>query len=165
MIVGAAFGTLWIWKPLSKISSFTESIYQIRNRVSKRLAIYYVVASIILVSSNFAILFFQAISINGTLADVLGTRFGTVLLERSIISFILLGLSLYELRQFRKNKSYSLSAMENAGFLIIGIILLVTTSLIGHGASSKQLGPIIIDFIHNLVASLWIGGTFILHLS
>lgn len=162
MIVGAAFGTLWIWKPLSKISSLTESISQIRNRVSKRLAIYYVVASIILVSSNFAILFFQAISINGTLADVLGTRFGTVLLERSIISFILLGLSLYELRQFRKNKSYSLSAMENAGFLIIGIILLVTTSLIGHGASSKQLGPIIIDFIHNLVASLWIGGTFYL---
>ena len=162
MIVGAAFGTLWIWKPLSKISSLTESISQIRNRVSKRLAIYYVVASIILVSSNFAILFFQAISINGSLADVLGTRFGTVLLERSIISFILLGLSLFELRQFRKSKSYSLSAMENAGFLIIGIILLVTTSLIGHGASSKQLGPIIIDFIHNLVASLWIGGTFYL---
>jgi copper transport protein len=52
--------------------------------------------------------------------------------------------------------------MENAGFLIIGIILLVTTSLIGHGASSKQLGPIIIDFVHNLVASLWIGGTFYL---
>ena len=162
MIVGAAFGTLWIWKPLSKISSLTESISQIRNRVSKRLAIYYVVASIILVSSNFAILVFQAISINGSLTDVLETRFGTVLVERSIISFILLGLSLFELRQFRKNKSYSLSTMENAGFLIIGIILLVTTSLIGHGASSKQLGPIIIDFVHNLVASLWIGGTFYL---
>jgi len=52
--------------------------------------------------------------------------------------------------------------MENAGFLIMGIILLVTTSLIGHGASSKQLMPIIIDFVHNLVASLWIGGTFYL---
>jgi copper transport protein len=115
-----------------------------------------------LVSSNFAILFFQAVSINGSLADVLGTRFGTVLLERSVISFILLGLSLFELRQFRKSKSYTFSTMENAGFLIIGIILLVTTSLIGHGASSKQLGPIIIDFIHNLVASLWIGGTFYL---
>jgi copper transport protein len=162
MVVGAAFGTLWIWKPLSKISSLTESISRIRNRVSKRLAIYYVVASIILVSSNFAILVFQAISINGSLTDVLETRFGTVLVERSIISFILLGLSLFELRQFRKNKSYSLSTMENAGFLIIGIILLVTTSLIGHGASSKQLGPIIIDFVHNLVASLWIGGTFYL---
>lgn len=162
MIVGAAFGSLWIWKPLSKISSLAESISQIRKKVSKSLAIYYVVASIILVSSNFAILFFQAIAINGSIIDVLETRFGTVLTERSVISFILLGLSLYELRQFRKKKSYSFSTMETAGFLIIGIILLVTTSLIGHGASNKQLVPIIIDFVHNLVASLWIGGTFYL---
>ena len=84
------------------------------------------------------------------------------MIELSVISFIILGLSLFELRQFRKNESYSLSKMENAGFLIMGIILLVTTSLIGHGASSKQLMPIIIDFVHNLVASLWIGGTFYL---
>ncbi|HEY9399507.1 MAG TPA: copper resistance protein CopC [Nitrososphaeraceae archaeon] len=162
MIVGAAFGTLWIWRPVSKITSLAESISRIRNKVSRSLAVYYVVASIILVSSNFAILFFQAIAINGSIIDVLGTRFGTVLIERSVISFILLGLSLFKLRQFRKNKSYSFSRMENAGFLIMGIILLLTTSLIGHGASNKQLVPIIIDFVHNLAASLWIGGTFYL---
>jgi copper transport protein len=162
MIVGAAFTTLWLWGPVSKISSLAESISQIRKKVSKSLAVYYVVASIILVSSNFAILFFQAIAINGSIIDVLETRFGTVLIERSVISFILLGLSLYELRQFRKKKSYSFSTMETAGFLIMGMILLVTTSLIGHGASNKQLVPIIIDFVHNLVASLWIGGTFYL---
>jgi copper transport protein len=162
MIVGAAFGTLWVWRPVSKITSLAESISRIRNKVSKSLTVYYVVASIILVSSNFAILFFQAIAINGSIIDVLGTRFGTVLIERSVISFILLGLSLFELRQFKKNKSHAFSRMENAGFLIMGIILLVTTSLIGHGASTKQLAPIIIDFVHNLVASLWIGGTFYL---
>ena len=162
MIVGAAFTTLWLWGPVSKISSLAESISQIRKKVSKSLAIYYVVASIILVSSNFAILFFQAIAINGSIIDVLETRFGTVLIERSVISFILLGLSLYELRQCRKKKSYSFSTMETAGFFIMGMILLVTTSLIGHGASNKQLVPIIIDFVHNLVASLWIGGTFYL---
>jgi copper transport protein len=162
MIVGATFGTLWMWGPLSKIASLTESISQIKNRVNKRLAVYYVIASIILVSSNFAILFFQAIAINGSIIDVLDTRFGTILLERSIISFIILGLSIFELRQFRKKKSHTFSRMENVGFLTIGIILLVTTSLIGHGASNKQIIPIIIDFIHNLVASLWIGGTFYL---
>jgi copper transport protein len=162
MIVGAAFGTLWLWRPLSKITLLTDSISKIRPKVGKSLAGYYVVASIILVSSNFAIMLFQAIAIHGSIIDVFGTRFGTVLIERSVISFIILGLSLFELRQFRKNKSYSMSAMENAGFLIIGMILLVTTSLIGHGASHKQLVPIIIDFVHNLVASIWIGGTFYL---
>ena len=162
MIVGAAFGTLWLWRPLSKITLLTDSISTIRPKVGKSLAGYYVVASIILVSSNFAIMLFQAIAIHGSIIDVFETRFGTVLIERSVISFIILGLSLFELRQFRKNKSYSMSTMENAGFLIIGMILLVTTSLIGHGASHKQLVPIIIDFVHNLVASIWIGGTFYL---
>ncbi len=162
MIVGATFGSLWMWGPLSKIASLTESISRIRNSVNKRLAVYYVIASIILVSSNFAILFFQAIAINASVLDVLETRFGTVLMERSIISFILLGLSVFELRQFRKKKSHTFSSMENIGFLTIGVILLVTTSLIGHGASNKQLIPITIDFIHNLAASIWIGGTFYL---
>jgi copper transport protein len=162
MIVGAAFGSLWMWRPISKISSLTESTTQIRHMVNKNLAIYYVVASIILVSSNFAILYFQAIAINGSVIDVLGTRFGTVLLERSLISFIIFGLSLYEYRQFRKKKSHAFSRLESIGILTIGIILLATTSLIGHGASSKQLMPLIIDFVHNLTASIWIGGTFYL---
>lgn len=162
MIVGAAFGSLWMWRPFSKISSLTESTSQIRRIVNKNLSIYYVIASIILVSSNFAILYFQAIAINGSVIDVLGTRFGTVLLERSLISFLIFGLSLYEYRQFRKKESHTFSRLENIGLLAIGIILLTTTSLIGHGASSKQLTPFIMDFVHNVTASIWIGGTFYL---
>jgi copper transport protein len=162
MIVGAAFGSLWMWRPLSKISILTEPTSKIRHIVNKNLAIYYVISSIILVSSNFAILYFQAIAINGSVIDVLGTRFGTVLLERSLISFIILGISLYEYRQFRKKESHMFSRLESLGILTIGIILLSTTSLIGHGASGKQLTPLIIDFVHNLTASIWIGGTFYL---
>jgi copper transport protein len=162
MIVGAAFGNLWIWKPLSNISALTGSISQVRKNVSKNLAFYYVIASIILISSNFAILYFQAISINASIIDVLGTKFGTVLVERSVISFIIFGISLYEFRQFRKNESHMYSKVESFGILIIGIVLLATTSLIGHGASSQQVVPIVMDFVHNMIASIWIGGTFYL---
>lgn len=162
MIVGAAFANLWIWRPLSNISALTESISHVKKNVSKKLAIYYVIASIILISSNFAILYFQAISIDAGIIDVLGTKFGTVLVERSIISLILLGLSLYGYRQFRKNEFHTFSRLENFGILIIGIALLATTSLIGHGASTQQVAPIIMDFVHNLAASIWIGGTFYL---
>ena len=162
MIVGAAFANLWIWRPLSNISALTGSISQIRKHVGKNLSIYYIVASIILISSNFAILYFQAISINASIIDVLGTKFGTVLVERSVISFIIFGISLYEFRQFRKNESHMFSKLESFGILIIGIVLLATTSLIGHGASSQQVVPIIMDFVHNVIASIWIGGTFYL---
>jgi copper transport protein len=162
MIVGAAFANFWIWRPLSNISALTGSISQLKKYVSKNLATYYVIASIILISSNFAILYFQAISINASIIDVLGTKFGTVLVERSVISFILFGISLYEFRQFRKNDSHLYSKLESFGILIIGITLLATTSLIGHGASSQQVVPIIMDFVHNVIASIWIGGTFYL---
>jgi copper transport protein len=162
MIVGAAFFTLWMWAPLSKITSLSQLTSQISNKANKSLVIYYVTASIILVSSNFAILYFQSIAINGSIIDVLGTRFGTVLIERSVISFIILGLSLFEFERFRKKGNHTFSKSENMGFLIIGIFLLITTSLIGHGASNKQLVPIIMDFVHNLTASIWIGGTFYL---
>jgi len=162
MIVGAAFANLWIWRPLANISALTGSLTQVRKNVSKNLAIYYVIASIILISSNFAILYFQAISINASVIDVLGTKFGNVLVERSMISFILFGVSLYEFRQFRKNESHTYSKLESFGILIIGMILLATTSLIGHGASSQQVVPIIMDFVHNVIASIWIGGTFYL---
>jgi copper transport protein len=162
MIVGAAFANLWIWRPLANISALTGSLTQVRKNVSKNLAIYYVIASIILISSNFAILYFQAISINASVIDVLGTKFGNVLVERSMISFILFGVSLYEFRQFRKNESHTYSKLESYGILIIGMILLATTSLIGHGASSQQVVPIIMDFVHNVIASIWIGGTFYL---
>ena len=162
MIVGAAFANLWIWKPLSNISALTGSISHVRKNVTKNLAFYYVIASIILISSNFAILYFQAISINASIIDVLGTKFGTVLVERSVITFIIFGISLYEFRQFRKNESHMFSKVESFGILIIGIALLATTSLIGHGASSQQVVPIVMDFVHNVIASIWIGGTFYL---
>lgn len=162
MIVGAAFANLWIWRPLSNISALTEPIAQIKKNVNKDLAIYYLIASIILISSNFAILYFQAISINAGIIDVLGTKFGTVLVERSVISFIIFGIFLYEYREFRKNESHMFSKLESFGILIIGMALLATTSLIGHGASSQQVAPIIMDFVHNLTASIWIGGTFYL---
>jgi copper transport protein len=162
MIVGAAFANVWIWRPLSNISALTGSISQIRKNVERNLATYYVIASIILISSNFAILYFQAIAINANIIDVLGTKFGTVLVERSVISFIIFGLSLYEYRQFRKNESHMFPKLISFGILIIGMALLATTSLIGHGASSQQLAPIIMDFVHNITASIWIGGTFYL---
>lgn len=162
MIVGAAFANLWVWGPLSNISALTGPISKIKKNVSKNLATYYVIASIILISSNFAILYFQAISISASIIDVLGTKFGTVLVERLVISFIIFGLSLYEYRQFRKNEFHMFSRLESFGILIIGITLLATTSLIGHGASSQQVAPIIMDFVHNLTASIWIGGTFYL---
>ena len=40
------------------------------------------------------------------------------------------------------------------------LALIGTSSLIGHGAASGEIFALILDYIHNLVAAIWIGGIF-----
>jgi copper transport protein len=41
---------------------------------------------------------------------------------------------------------------------VLSLALIGTTSLIGHGAATEQTLAIAIDYAHNLLASVWIGG-------
>jgi copper transport protein len=58
----------------------------------------------------------------------------------------------------------AVSNKEITTIFVIGLATLATTSLIGHGAANGKLLPITIDFIHNLAASVWIGGVIYLAL-
>src|SRR3989338_7237542 len=42
--------------------------------------------------------------------------------------------------------------------LIFSLALIATTTMIGHGVASEHQPAIILDYVHNLVASIWIGG-------
>jgi len=84
-----------------------------------------------------------------------------VLVARIFLSLTLLGVSLFEFHRFR-NSSTVLSKGEMTGIISLGITLLLTTSLIGHGAANNQFSSIAIDFVHNLTASIWIGGVIFL---
>ena len=82
-------------------------------------------------------------------------------LQGFFLSLTLLGVSLFEFRRFRKSRTV-LSKGEMTGIISLGITLLLTTSLIGHGAANNQFSSIAIDFVHNLTASIWIGGVIYL---
>lgn len=161
IVVGCAFSTLWLWKPVSKIQGISLLISEARRIIDKRLVVVFLVASIMLVFSDIAILTFQAIALSASILDVISTRFGMVLLARSILSLALLAISVLEFRAYRKG-SQILPKGEIVGILALGLSLLLTTSMIGHGAANNQLSTIGVDFVHNLVASLWIGGVIYL---
>ena len=161
IIVGGAFSVLWLWRPFSKIQWLSDILLETRKNIDKRLVSLFLLGSIILVLSDFAIVVFQASAISATLFDVLTTRFGMVLVARIFLSLTLLGVSLFEFRRFRKSKTV-LSKGEMTGIISLGITLLLTTSLIGHGAANNQFSSIAIDFVHNLTASIWIGGVIYL---
>ena len=84
MIVGASFATLWLWKPVSNISWLRERLLSAKAQIDLRLATFFLIASIILLISDFAMIFVQAMAINGSLIDVLTTRFGNVLIVRTV---------------------------------------------------------------------------------
>jgi len=162
MVVGAAFSTLWLWKPISKIRWLKDMLAETRSKIDRNLIVLMLIGSIILVASDFGIIYVQANSINAGILEAMGTKFGTVWIARTIESFLLLAISLAMFRKVMKTMPKNLVASPSKGEIIsiltVGLTILATTSLIGHGAANGQVLPITIDFIHNLAASLWIGG-------
>ena len=163
LVVGAAFATLWLWKPISQVRWLNDAIAPVRKRIDKRLIILMIIGSAILVISDFGIIYVQANDIGTGINEAIGTKFGSVWVMRTVESFIVLAVSLeiYVRRirgRVKSASSISLSKGEVASLFVIGLAILATTTLIGHGATNGQLLPIATDFIHNLAASLWIGG-------
>jgi copper transport protein len=157
IIVGGAFSILWLWRPITKIQWFSDLFGHTRNNIDKRLISLFVMGSVILVVSDFVIIVIQAFAISASVLDVITTRFGMVMVARIILSLTLLSVSVYEYQRFRVSKRI-LSKGDAIGILALGIFLLLTTSLIGHGAAKNEMSSIAIDFAHNIAASLWIGG-------
>jgi copper transport protein len=163
IIVGSAFTTLWLWRPISKINWFNDVLKQTRKTIDRRLTILIVIASAILVISDFGIIYVQAASINVGIGEAITTKFGNVWVARVVLSFALLFISLFEYRKLKKDEhKIAISNKVITSLLAIGLVTLLTTSLVGHGAANGMMLPITIDLIHNLAASLWIGGVIYL---
>jgi copper transport protein len=43
--------------------------------------------------------------------------------------------------------------------LLLSLALIGTTTMIGHGTASGEMTAVVLDYVHNLVAAIWIGGT------
>lgn len=158
IIVGGAFATLWLWKPVAQIDWFSDRVKGMLRKIDKRIAILMLISSGILLASDFGMIYAEAKSIDISILEAIGTKFGSVWIFRVVTSAILLGLSVVLVRNQRKNRMKSQKPIIY-GLFGVGLIALFTTSLIGHGAAlNPAYIPLTIDFIHNLAASLWIGG-------
>src|SRR2546425_8518676 len=159
IVVGGAFATLWIWKPVSKISWLSDTIKALRRMIDNRIAILMIIGSGILLASDFGMIYAEAKSLDVGIVEAIGTKFGAVWIVRLVTSFVLIGLSALLFRNQRKSKGTITKNGIIYGLLGVGLIALLTTSVVGHGAALAPASiPILIDFTHNVAASLWIGG-------
>jgi copper transport protein len=162
LIVGGAFATLWLWKPVSKMHLFEDAISEVRKKIDRRIAVLMVTGGAILVASDFGMIYAEANALGVGIGDAIATKFGAVWTFRLATSFVLLGLSVI-LLQSNRQKRASMQKPIIYGLLGVGLIALFTTTLIGHGASLNPPElPMLMDFIHNIAASLWIGGVIYL---
>jgi copper transport protein len=161
IVVGAAFATLWLWKPLARVPWLSSAISKTRVSIDRNMMRLIIIGTGLVLASGVAMIVVQAISINAGIPEAIGTQFGNVWLTRMLQSSILMGIAVAVYRKLAKNKAIA-SRAEIYSILILGLAVLVTSSLIAHAAATEQVGPILLDFFHNAAASIWIGGLILL---
>ena len=103
-------------------------------------------------ASNIAMLAVQTLRLETSAIDAVQTTFGTSWLIRMIITVILLGV------WFWMDRKKQITKKNQIPMLLLSLALIGTTTMIGHGTASGQMAAVALDYVHNLVAAIWIGG-------
>jgi copper transport protein len=161
IVVGAAFGMLWLWKPLARVPWLSSAISQQKISIDRNMMRLVIIGTGIVLASGVAMIVVQAISIEAGIPEAIATKFGNVWITRMFQSSILMAIAVAVYRKVAKSNA-SPSRAEMFAILIMGLAVLVTSSLIAHAAATEQTAPIVLDFFHNAAASIWIGGLILL---
>ncbi len=150
IILGGVIVSITIWSSQqTRFKDSFENIHQqFKTKFSKILG-YGVIATF---ASNFIMLAVQTWRLEASPIEVIGTTFGTTWLMRMIITIIIIVI------WFWMEKKKEISIREQIPLLIASLILIATTTMMGHGASTELEAPWILDYAHNLLSSIWIGG-------
>ncbi|MFQ5476942.1 MAG: CopD family protein, partial [Nitrosopumilus sp.] len=154
IVLGAVIASLFIWG--------TQNKQLIRDELDKIELFHHGkfmsvtgIGLILVFVSNILMIAAQSIRLEASSPiDAIQTSFGTMWAIRMIITVILLGI------WFGLDRKKILSKKNQIPILVASLVLIGTSSLIGHGAASGEIPALILDYIHNLVAAIWIGGIF-----
>ena len=151
IILGAVIASLIIWRTQNK-HLIREELEKIEKFHHGKLMSITGIGLVLIFISNILMIAVQSIRLEISPLDAIQTDFGVIWIMRMSITVILLGI------WFRLDRSKSLSKKNQIPMLIVMLALIATSSLIGHGAASEQTPALILDYIHNFVSGVWIGG-------
>lgn len=151
IVLGAAISTLLVWRG-AKNRSWLKENSDFQKFFHTKFSTVTGIALFAIFASNILMLVIQTIRLKAPASDILNTSFGTVWEIRMGLTVVLL--AVWFLLQ---NKNAD-STKKQLLVLGISLALIGTTTAIGHGAASEQFSAILIDYVHNLIASVWIGG-------
>ena len=107
---------------------------------------------ILVFASNIIMLAVQTWRLETSPINALMTNFGTTWIIRMGLTIALLG------AWFILERKANHSRKAVIPVLVLSLILIATTTMIGHGAASEIPTAIALDYVHNLVSAVWIGG-------
>lgn len=151
IVLGAVIASLIIWGTQNK-QSIKEELEKIQSIHHGKFMSITGIGLMLVFISDILMIAVQTIRLETSPIDAIQTYFGTVWLARMIITIILLCI------WFAMDRKRKLSKKNQIPMLAVSLVLILTSSMIGHGAASGQMPALVLDYIHNLVAAVWIGG-------
>jgi len=108
--------------------------------------------AVMALASGVLMLATQSWRLEAPVLDALGTTFGGTVALRLAITAALLA------AWFAAERSGRLTGRQAAVFAALGLALAATMTMVGHGAASEVDGAAALDYAHNVIAGVWIGG-------
>nr|AIE92374.1 copper resistance D domain-containing protein (ycnJ) [uncultured marine thaumarchaeote AD1000_21_H05] len=155
VVLGSAIAAIVIWSTQQKYFG-KDNLALINKTYRSKFSKITGIALVSVLVSNFIMIAVQTVRLETSPLDVLGTTFGATWLMRMIITIILLGIWFWMERKSR------LTGKKHVPMLIASLALIFTTTLLGHGTATELAAPMILDYVHNLLSSVWIGGVIFL---
>ena len=151
IVLGGVIASLLIWGTQNRTLIKTD-FEKLQSLYHGKFMTLIGIGLIIVFTSNILMLTIQTLRLQTSAFDALQTSFGETWIIRMVITVILLGL------WFGMERMKKLSMKNQIPLLILSLALIATTTMMGHGAGSELVPPVILDYVHNLVAAIWIGG-------
>ena len=151
IVLGAVIASMLIWgtqnkdlikKEIQKVDTFHHSKFMTLTGIGLMLVF----------ASNIAMLAIQSFRLETSAFEAIQTTFGSSWIIRMIITVVLLGV------WFWLDRKKKITKKNQSPLLVLSLLLIGTSSMIGHGAASGESSAFVLDYIHNLVAAIWIGG-------
>lgn len=151
IVLGGVIASMLIWgsqnkdlirKEISKVDSIHHAKFMTFTGIGLMLVF----------ASNIAMLAIQSLRLETSAFEAIQTTFGTSWIFRMSLTVVLLGI------WFWLDRKKKVTKKNQIPLLILSLLLIGTSSMIGHGAASGETAAFVLDYVHNLVAAIWIGG-------
>ncbi len=151
IVLGSVIASILIWGTQNK-TTIQNQLGKFQEKFHGKFLSLTGIGLILVFVSNILMLIVQTIRLETSPLEAIQTSFGNTWLIRMAITIPLFGI------WFWMERKKILSIRNQIPLLVLALGLIGTTTMMGHGAASEQYPAIVLDYIHNLVASIWIGG-------